>query len=169
MILQQSSLEKSDILALGLASELLWLHVLQHVQKVCRLLMAPLAGVEIACSGFDLTDILGPFKYSLEGLRGGPMYQARRINRATFGSHSAIDGDPEELWHATFVAHDPTATGIPVTVARCMAEELASRCSVPRRSDSDTFTTKEFVLCRPGTVSNGKRGYVDHPGAPFTC
>src|SRR5690242_16006111 len=57
MILVDSSLERRDVISLGLASKTLWLHVLQHVEKDCWLTAAPMAGVEIACTGSYLDDL----------------------------------------------------------------------------------------------------------------
>ena len=178
LILQQSSLEKSDILALGLTSELLWLHVLQHIKKICRRAVAPLAGVEIACTGTYLTDLPKPFvkddlfKSSVRQTFRRGMCEARRINWAAREEYNAIDENPEETWRTAFEAHNLTTAGIPGSVAMKMAGQFACTCSMPGGSDPDALwalrnlTTKEFVRCRPGTAFKGKHGYVDHPDMP---
>jgi len=41
LVLGDPTLEKQDVIALGLCSELLWLHVLQHTVKECQIYTAP--------------------------------------------------------------------------------------------------------------------------------
>ena len=194
-ILQQSSLEKNDILAVGLTSRWLWLHVLHHVGNVCRRMMAPLAGVEIACIGGLVEDFPKSFaeddlfKLSIRPDAGIYRCEPRKITATAFRRYEEIDKPPEEEWYTTFEALNPSAAGIPVSVAKSMAVELTSRCCGIWGSDPDALwvlrnlTSKEFVRCRPGDLYKVShkpfhrygmspmplkiiRGYVDHPG---TC
>src|SRR5947207_15156695 len=62
IILADPSLQTKDVISLGLASKTLWLHVLQHVERDCWLTAAPMAGVEIACTGSYLHDLPESFE-----------------------------------------------------------------------------------------------------------
>ncbi|KAJ9643368.1 hypothetical protein H2199_004047 [Coniosporium tulheliwenetii] len=131
-ILENSSLERSDIIALGLASETLWLHVLRHVEKDYWLAAAPMAGVEIACTGTYLNDLPESFakddlaKRSIEIREVSVMCEARKINWAAIGAYDAVDEDAAEPWLAALKAQDTLTAGIPTSQARKMVVELSS-------------------------------------------
>jgi hypothetical protein len=173
LILGYPSLSRSDVIALGLASKTLWLHVLEHVQKDCWLVAAPLAGVEIACTGTYLNDLPESFakddlaKLSVRLQRYYNLNEARQINRAAMRTYGTVEIDAEKMWQDALEAHDIFASGIPEVITRNMALELSSTCSAHQSSDMPwvlrNLTTKEYVRCRPGSVAEEGRGYVDHP------
>jgi hypothetical protein len=55
MVFGDGTLEKQDVVALGLCSQSLWLHMLRHVESAYRKFAAPWAGIEIACTGPGMT------------------------------------------------------------------------------------------------------------------
>jgi hypothetical protein len=172
-IIEDPTLAKSDIIALGLASETLWAHVLQHVEKECACAQAPMAGVEIACTGTYLRDLPVSFaqnelaKSTVEIWPGGYMCEARKINWAAAGSYDAVDETPEEVWRAAWKAYEGVSAIGPVRLARRMNVEFLARCFVLRGSSPDALwvlrnlTTREYVRCRPGEGPMEMRGCVD--------
>jgi hypothetical protein len=176
LILQDPALERSDIIALGLASQTLWLHVLRHVEKECLLVKPPLAGTEITCTGSYLTDLPESFAKNdmiLSTLQPWPhryMCSARVINRSASRNYEVLDQeDSEDMWIAAMNVHDTVAAGIPNVTVEKMAAELIGMCSALRGHSPDALwilrnlNTHEYIRCRPGSGPKDKRGFVDHP------
>jgi hypothetical protein len=175
MILVEPSLKKRDIIALGLASTSLWLHVLQHVERHCWLTAAPLAGVEIACTGTYLRDLPESLatgnlvKSSVRIGEDGSTCTEGKINWASLSTYDFVCENSKKTWSAAFKAHNSRTASIPATLARKMAVELSSRCSAHQTASPRAtwvlrnLTTKEYICCRPGPASQRGRGYVDHP------
>jgi hypothetical protein len=171
-IIDDSVLEKRDLIALALASETLWAHVLSHVEKECSLTRPSMAGVELACTGSYLTDLPESFakgdlaKSSVELWLGGYMCEARKINWAALRAYDAVKETPEEAWQFAWKAH-AELENFPARLARKLGVEFLGRCSALRGSSPDALwvlrnlTTREYVRCRPGEVPMGAKGLVD--------
>jgi hypothetical protein len=172
-IIEEPTLGKSDIIALGFASETLWTHVLEAVEKDCLLTQPSMAGIEIACTGTYLTDLPESFandglaKSSVKIWQWGSRCEARRINWAASRSYDVVDETPEEGWHAAWKAHKGLMASFPARQARKMSAEFLARCSALRASSPDALwvlrnlTTREYVRCRPGKGTIEGRGLVD--------
>lgn len=181
LVLGDSSLERQDVISLGFASDLLWLHVLQHIEKECPLDPAPWADTEIACTGTYLTDLPPSFEkdglahsstgVSTETWWGDQMGLARRINWAAVGNFEKPGENLEDAWRDAFIGNTNVAPDIPKARLARMSRELFSVSSQIRHSDIDgawalrNLTTREYVRCRPGQGPAGRRGLVDHPEA----
>lgn len=174
LIIEEPTLAKSDVIALGFASETLWSHVLQHVEKSCSLTQPSMAGVEIACTGTYLTDLPQSFakdglaKSSIEFPQRGYMCEAREFNWAAKRKYDAVDETPEAEWCAAWKAHKGLmVASFSARQAREMSAEFLARCSALRGSSPDALwvlrnlTTREYVRCRPGKGSVEGRGLVD--------
>ena len=184
LVLNDAVLVKLDILALGLSSELLWPHVLHHVRTSCRKGTAIWAGTEIACTSTHLVDLPPSFekdKLALKSvphvsLSGGRMVPARRINWAAVGAFRRPDEEPERAWLAAFKAMTGNGCTMPKSFARSSAQKREELISVSSNIKLSclyapwrlrNLTTNEFVRCHPRSASPEKRGYVDHPEAPW--
>lgn len=176
LILQDPALERSDIIALGLASQILWLHVLRHVEKECLLVTPPLAGMDIACTGSYLTDFPESFAKDNTILstilpwRYHSSCTARLINWNAARTFQALDQeDSEDLWVAAMNIHGTVAAGIPKITIEKMTAELIGMCSALRGHSPDALwilrnlKTQEYIRCRPGSGPKDKRGLIDHP------
>jgi hypothetical protein len=171
-IIDDAVLEKRDLMALALASETLWEHVLSHVEKECSLAKPSMAGVELACTGTYLIDLPESFaqgelaRSSVEIWRGGYMCEARKVNWAAVEGYDAVEETPEEAWRFAWKAHAELAS-FPARLARKLGVEFLGRCSALRGSSPDALwvlrnlTTREYVRCRPGEGPMEKRGFVD--------
>ena len=171
LILADPALERSDVIALGLTSKMLWLHVLQHIEKDCWLAMAPLSGVELATAWRYLSDLPESFKNVGSAESSGQIWGAGQVNYHVISSYAAVNVDSEEAWRAAFKLHNARATGIPATLRAKMVVEMLSSCAACWGSSLDAtwvlrnLTTKEYVHCRPGSGPKERLGYVDHPDA----
>lgn len=173
LVIEDSTLTKSDVIALGLASETLWGHVLRHVEKDCWLAAPSMAGVEIACTGSYLLDLPPSFaqgdlaKSSVVIWDGGFMCEARKINWAATSSYDAVQETPEEAWRAVWMEQDGHLACFPPGAARKMSADFAANCSALRGASPDALwvlrnlTTREYVRCRPGEGPLERRGFVD--------
>ena len=178
MILNYLALSRDDIVSLGMASETLWSHTIQHIDIDYRHSpsIGPWAGYEIACTGTYLLELPSTFNRdnlalnSVSITEDGQMCTARKINSAMLTNFvsSLIEYDEQEWWIA-FNNHVPDQTHIPRPRLAQMSEELLSVFSGIRSPPADApwilrnLATKEFVRCLPKTDFQGRRGYVDHP------
>jgi hypothetical protein len=176
-IMEDSMLEKRDLIALALASSTLWAHVLSHVEKECSLAKPSLAGVELACIGTYLTDLPELFaqndlaKSSVPAWYVEYMCEARRINWAAVSVYGAIEETAEtaeERWKAAWKsAKADLLVGFDGRLAGKLGAEFAGKCDTIRGEGPDALwvlrnlTTREFVRCMPGKGPGGIRGYVD--------
>lgn len=177
MVLNDSALEKSDIICFGMASKLLWQHTLQHTRTACRsALAAPWAGVELACTGTYLTDLPNSFaeddlaRSTVQLYHKSPcMVLARKINWAAIRDYDVPSEDPETAWKSTFEALRGANRVISEAQLREMGDELriatTSFCSESLNASwiLRNLTTKEYVRCRPSACPVGTRGCVDYP------
>ncbi len=177
MFLSCPELSKDDIISLGMASETLWSHTVQYIDRDYRHspLVGPWAGAEIACTGTYLTKLPPSFDKDDLALNsvsitvGGQVCTARKINRAALRYFTSPGEDVEQEWRAAFNSHAANQTNIPKTRLAQMSEDLHSVSSTLGSSPADApwilrnLTTKEFVRCLPRADSQGRRGYVDHP------
>lgn len=167
LILETPSLTESDILSLGLTCTSLWLHVLALVEKKCRRAAAPLAGVEIACTGTYLTDL--PESFAKDDLASSSiqMYtylgrhtcEARKINWGAFSSYDAIP-DPQNDWWAAWQAHETQilSAGISSTLAGEMAAQLLTTCSPHCASPDAPWVLRDLTTwLGVGTVLHSNR------------
>lgn len=175
LILEDPLLEKSDIIALGLTSETLWEHALQHIEKDCSRTQPSMAGIELACTGTYLTDL--PESFEKDGLAKstveihpfGYMCEARKINRGATSKYQTVNDGPEDLWKDAWKPELILTAAISERLAGAMTMELMSRCSGLRGSSPNApwvlrnLTTQEYVRCRPGPGLTDRRGYIDHP------
>lgn len=177
MVLRDPALEKQDVMALGLASQPLWPHVLRHIVQDCWAVTAPWAGVEIACTGTYLTDLPEPFakndlaRSSVETWDGDQTCLARKVNWAAVQQYQEPNEDPEISWRNAFEAQTAAATAakIPETRLTRMSDELLSMS--PRLTSVSlgaswvlrNLTTKQYVRCRPGSEVRKRQGIIDHP------
>ena len=174
VILDDSALERKDIIAVGLASESLWLHVIQHVERECQRKTASWAGVEIACTGSYLTDLPEPFerdgliKSSVAISEWGEMCLARKMNWAAVSHYDRPGIAPESAWREAFDAQLGATPCVPKVRAR-MGDELLSAASKIPASSLDLpwalrdLNTQEYVRYLPR--SGERQGLVDHPKA----
>ena len=178
LILEDSSLEKEDVLALGLASETLWSHVVHHVRQDCLRAATPLAGVEIACVGTHLLDLPDAFRkgdlfrLSVPDQNRWDIVEARNMNWEATEHYTCLTPSPGTLWTTAFDATSTTTSGVSSSLSKKLFAELASNWLFVGTTTSlalkapwvlRNLTTKEYVHCRTG--STVKHGYVTHPDA----
>lgn len=178
LILEDPSLDREDVLALGLTSETLWAHVVHHVRQDCLRAATPLAGVEIACTGTYLVDLPDAFRkddlfrLSVPCQGQGYMVEARNINWEATRHYTSLRASPGALWTTAFDIASAATTGIPSSLSKKLFAELASNWLFAGRGTFSSLalkapwvlrnlTTKEYVHCRIG--STVKHGYVTHP------
>ena len=176
MILSCPELSKDDIICLGMASETLWSHTIQHIDKDYRRSpsIGPWAGTEIACTRSYLTELPSSFNKDNLALNSvsitnrDRMNTARKINWAAMRCYTSGKDDDGE-WRAAFDNHTANQTYISKPRLAQMSEELLSVSSTLGSSKVDApwilrnLITKEFVRCLPTADSQGRRGHVDHP------
>lgn len=175
MVLGDSELEREDVMAIGLCSDILWLHVLRHIEKDSQKNIAPWAGTELACTGTYLTDLPPSFEKdnlaesSVAFSTYGRMCRARKINYAADKSYTQPAGDPEQAWQSAFDAKIAIMSTIPSTQVKYLKQDLLSVCSrlPPNSLDAPwilrNLSTREYIRCRPGAGVGGQRGFVEHP------
>lgn len=178
------TLEKWDIVALGLCSQSLWQHMLRHVESVYRKSAAPWAGVEIACTGTCLTEL--PESFERDNLamdsvisKDGPaqMFLARRFNWSAWNEFKQPETNQQDAWRSALHVH---RTGAAIPNSRWPKLEEDISCSnlfpqilpnlYPNLSPESpswilrNLTTKEYVrLCEN---PYRKREYIV-PGLPW--
>jgi len=172
-IIEDSALEKRDLVALALASTTLWAHVLSHVEKECSLAKPPMAGVELACTGTYLVDLPELFakddlaKSSVEFQQSRYMCEARTINFAALSAYEAVEETIEEAWRFEWKMHAEFLEEFPVRLAKTLKTGFLGRCDAFRGHGAGSLwvlrnlTTREFVRCRARKGPSGVRGYVD--------
>ena len=172
LALNAPSLSKTDIVAFGLASPILWPHARRLIAHDCRDSIASWAGAEIANLGTYLTELPPQFeKDSLLASSVGPvgtygaMCMARRLNYAALSKYKAMGESPQAQWRVAFESHrGPSAH-------HCEADFLAAVSPIPRGALSKAWvlrdlTTKEYVRCR---FDNRKqRAFVETEALPIT-
>jgi hypothetical protein len=179
LILDHLSLDRKDVVALGMTSQTLWSHVLEHVARegirVGSSRGGSLTGVEIACTGTYLIRLPATFlrgdlaKSSVEIYPGGRTCETRKINWAAFCQYDAVLDDPEETWITAWTSNNPQEAGIRSKFAKRMATELSSACSVTLGSSPHevwilrNLTTNEYLRFRIYEGPYGSRAFVDHP------
>jgi hypothetical protein len=116
MVFDDEVLEKQDIVALGLCSQIFWQHMLRHVESVYRKFAAPWAGTEIACTGTYLTDL--PESFEKDNLamdtvidKNWPAYMvlARRFNWAAWSEFQPPPENQQDAWRSALHVHRNTA------------------------------------------------------------
>lgn len=181
MILSCPKLSKEDIISLGMASEALWSHTIQHVDKAYRHSpsVGPWAGYEIACTGTYLTGLPPSFNKdnlalnSVSITNDGQMCTARKINWAMLNNFVSSLEDDEQEWRTAFNNHAANQTHIPKPRLAQMSEEFLSVFSTIRSPPAGApwilrnLVTKEFVRCLPTADFRGAQGHVDHPRGPW--
>ena len=177
IILSCPELSKNDVISLGMASETLWSHTIQYIDKNYRHSpsVGPWAGSEIACTGTHLTKLPPSFDKDDLALNSvsitdrGQMCPARKINWAALRHFTSPGKGDEQEWRGAFNEHATNQTNIPKTRLAQMSEDLLLVASTIGSSPADApwvlrnLTTKEFIRCLPRADSQGQRGYVDHP------
>jgi hypothetical protein len=173
LIIEDPTLIRSDIIAHGLTCETLWTHVLRYVEKDCSLTEAPMAGLEIACTGSYLTNLPESFvkdelaKSSVEISEWGYMCEARKINWAAIISYDSVDVTPKEKWWTAWQLQHGRLARFSGRAHRRMGVELLAYCSELRGSSQDALwvlrnlTTREYVRYRPGDGLRELCGLVD--------
>ena len=183
LVLVDHSLEKADVLAVGLCSQSLWSSVLQHIENECQTRKAaPWADMEIAfgpCTGI----LFSPSFY-----RNGQAHNSVNAARVALGPGAYTDvpqeideaalsnfhepEDPEIAWRKGFKALTTSTRHASKDYLAQMIQELHRSSSRLHPSCSPTtphrvrnLTTKEYVRCHPGPGAPRTRGYVSHPSA----
>ena len=181
IILDDEELEKEDIMAVGLASETLWMHALRHVEKQYMSTRAPFAGVEVAVTGTHLRDFPESFdaddmaKSSVGSLnirrgRGGTIMPiARAVNWAALRTYEVVETSLEREWIPACHIHDTATLVISKKCFSGLLDELRSRCSSLYGGDLSAvwvlrnLTTKQYVECHPRAAWRGASGIINHP------
>ena len=185
IIISDSSLEPMDIIALGLCSETLWLHVIRNVQNSRR--EAPWANTPLICTGTYLTDV-PPAIHSLypdmaqrekefndrpgRGMRGAAsrgMCPARKWNWNAVSSYTESSADGTASWTRAFEALQERS-GIrekeQLEVQRSLEVALRPRVTkvgwILRK-----HTTQEYVTLESGGLGEHRSDDVHVEGTPW--
>jgi hypothetical protein len=180
MVFDDETLEKRDIVALGLCSRSLWQHMLKHVESAYRKTAAPWAGTEIACTGTYLTDL--PESFEKDNLamdsvtdRGGPtrMVPARRFNWSAWTEFAQPEDNQQDAWCSALCVHR-SAAAIPDSSWPKLEEDILCGNLFPKvfpnlSPESPGWvlrnqTTKEYVcIC----ASSERKGQYVVPNAQW--
>ena len=115
MVFDDETLEKHDIVALGLCSRSLWQHMLERVESAYRKSAAPWAGTEIACTGTNLTDL--PESFEKDNLaidlatykRRRWVMLARRFNWSAWREFKPPKESQLDTWRSALQVHRKTS------------------------------------------------------------
>ncbi|KAL3428476.1 hypothetical protein PVAG01_01985 [Phlyctema vagabunda] len=164
LILEDVVLEKKDVIALGFASPGLWPHVVNHIAKNCWLAQAPLAGVEMACTGTYLTDLPATFaKHDLAARStkwraGGRMCMARQINWAAVSEYEEVQDAVADWQTAADACRDQLAESVYASVSEELLLACGDASAVSFKKEAyvlRNLTTRQYVHCTSD-------GYITH-------
>ena len=176
MVLSRPELNKVDIIAVGIASDLLATHVLLHIQKEIRAACGSWAGFELACIGTYVTEPPESFikddlfKSSVPGTAGsGRMAAGRKLNWDAIISYDDITQDTEALWKIAFAKNaDRMVSVFERKMLAFFKKDADAMISNMWSSPPDTkwqlrnLTTRKFVRCVPRVSTNSRvEGFVD--------
>jgi hypothetical protein len=183
-IVGDEGLSMEDVMSLGLASDLLWIHVLTHIQRSAGVTDFPpiLAGQSIACIGTYVEDLPEPFMHDhfMQLSIGFQPYGspstclARQMNWGCLATYLPLATcGPEDEWIRLFRA---ASDDNPIQLNAVMEQEL--RCCSSRLRNIGwnskwvlrNLTTKEYVCIVPmlespnhpnGSPALHQMGFVD--------
>lgn len=158
MILESPELLKEDIIAFGLASPALWLHVLQYVSHDCRHPTTLWAGVEIAKIGDRLRDLPTGFKEgdlfaSSVNLDNVPYFGfsghsiANRLFKGAHYQYARVSASPQAQWSAALKPHLATHLR-PRTMELFSAASPIPQAVLMKLWVLRNLTTKDYIRCR---------------------
>ncbi|MCJ1472306.1 hypothetical protein MMC13_000953 [Lambiella insularis] len=163
MVLPDPALEKQDVIAVGFASEMLWLHVHRHIEK--RLL----GGCRTVGRLAEDISAQSPVKVK----QRGSACMIWNIDLATDSGYEERSEDAVAVWRAAFEAHIAAAANIAGPHFKRMGDELhltatrLSSWSLEHLWVLRNLTTQEYVRCRPGLEAGKTQGFVDHAGGKW--
>jgi hypothetical protein len=173
-IVADDSLGATDVIALGLTCDILWVHVLRHVSVLTRTQSGLLCGEKIALLGTHLTNLPPPLeqdkfmKSTIEYPKNpfGNMCEARRVNWVAKSQYKKISFKfPHQEWVDAFEKACPTG-GISPNWTIALENELRSYTSVFRGNHRQwmlrNLDTNEFIRIRPGLGRYSDAAFVDH-------
>ena len=189
LIIESDTLEKEDVIALGLSSPSLWQHAVQQVRKACYQIAAPWANTPIACTGTYLTSLPPVFErdnpdpgrspriisqITQNGIRSQFSYidrmcWARKFNWAAVSEHRKAESPSHESSAWTRALHKHLATvKVSAPAVRQMEEDISYE-QLFASTDSNwllrNLTAHEFVRCK--APMGGKMAHVDHPDSEW--
>ena len=189
IIISDPCLDVEDVIAFGLASQSLWLHVLGHIQDACA--KAPWAGTPLLCTGSYLMSVppaihaLYPIMEQEEkeffnrpgrGSRGCPargICPARKFNWNSISDYvDRTDHDHREVWLNSFT-NLRGSSGIPDGYLNALQVSLKDALSVTRPADPPrtwilrNHTTHEFVSLKACRMYGKQERCVHVNGLPW--
>ncbi|KAG7006610.1 hypothetical protein G7Y79_00013g033820 [Physcia stellaris] len=160
LILQNPFLRRRDLAAFGLASDLLWMHVLRLARHECRHLTGCWAGMEVANVGTSFTALPAGFEDILRRSVGlvetgdiaSPTrypFPARYLTDAAWHEYDVFDAASWKSWIAALTAHN----GDGCDLGRAQEEMLLYISAIAPGLAQKTWalrnlTTREYVRCQ---------------------
>jgi hypothetical protein len=173
-IVADDTLEATDVIALGLTCDILWVHVLRHVSCLTRKQAGLLSGEKMALLGTHLRDLPLPFeqgkfmKSTVVYPRNpfGNMCEARRVNWWAWRHYEKIScKSPQQEWMAAYEKARLDGS-ISSNWAKALENELHFYTSVFRGNHGQwmlrNLDTNEFVRVSPGPGQDLNAVFVDH-------
>lgn len=186
MIFDDATLEKQDVVALGLCSHILWQHMVERVERAYQMAAAPWASAEIACTGTYLKDLPEPFEKDnlamnsvLARVERIQMPAARRFNWSAWAEFAEPEENPRDAWRSALYFHRDTAD-VPDACWPRLEEDILCDYLFPTSTSFlaegrlgwvlRNLTTKEYVRLRRRSSEHCKGGdcsVVDDASAPW--
>jgi hypothetical protein len=173
-IIGDDGLAPEDVIALGLSSEVLWIHMLNHIRYFTYTESGCLAGEQMAVLGTNLLTLPPPFEekyamklsvntYPFDHTQTGMSRQKKWEARYQF---SAIDQDSvQQKWSKVFDKAS-TSSKLPLTILSTLRTQLATHASIAGNINPTdpwllrNLTTKEYVRVTPGDGPDHYLGIV---------
>lgn len=164
-VIDQDCLDEIDVISLGLASPVLWQHMLSYIALDSRRSVGQWAGQELIITGTHLTDLPAPLMADKIAEKSvgdevfdgwGQMCYARQFNWAALYEYDEAVPSPSSKWVERVGEHEVVISrfrGINKLMTEQQKKDIDDATTCLPTSSSEwvlkNLTTHEYIRCRP--------------------